>query len=108
MQIKIPEKSIFGFKILNTEQSVYSSYFLLLFTYTLNSQFGTSKIELIATYLFNIISNLSLIILLINAIIKRKRESIKTQIMIVPLVLHLPFSIIMTFRSLFKLCNLLF
>ena len=77
MKIKIPEKSIFGFKVLDTKQSVYSSYFLLLFTFTLNSQFGTSRTELIGTYLFNIISNLCYIVLLSNAIMKRKKASIK-------------------------------
>ena len=68
MKIRIPEKSIFGFKILNAKQSLYSAYFLILFTYTLNSQFGNSWEELIATYLFNVISNFSLNYLNLNLI----------------------------------------
>ena len=107
MKLKIPENSILGFQILNTKQSIYSSYFLILFTYTLNSQFGISRKELIATYLFNLISNLSLIILLANSIIRRKGISKKIQIFIIPLLLHLPLSLIIAFSSLFKLSNLL-
>ena len=108
MRIKIPEKSIFGYKVLNTKQSVISAYFLLLFSYTLNSQFGTARTELIGTYFFNIISNSSFIILLANSILKRKGVNISIKIIIVPLIFHLPLSIIFIFDSSLKLFNLLF
>ena len=72
-KLNFPQKSIFGFKILSSLQSSISCYILLLTGKGLNLFFGSSKINLIAGSLFNIILNLSIFILIINLIKKRKQ-----------------------------------
>ena len=71
--LNFPQKSIFGFKILSSLQSSISCYILLLTGKSLNLFFGTSKINLIAGSLFNIILNLSIVILIINLVDKRNQ-----------------------------------
>ena len=72
-KLNFPKKSIFGFKVLSSLQSSIACYILLIIGKSLNLFFGFSKINLIASSLFNIILNLSIIILIINLINKRKQ-----------------------------------
>ena len=72
-KLNFPQKSIFGFKILSSLQSSISCYILLLIGKNLNLLFGISKINIIAGSLFNIVLNLSIVILIANLIIKRKQ-----------------------------------
>ncbi len=107
-KIKIPKKSIFGFKVLNYNQSIISAYLLLTFSYLLYIKFGSNKLELISGYLFLIISNISLIILIINALSKRIKKFNYRYLVIMPLVIHLPLSLIIILESnikLFKIIN---
>tara|TARA_S200000501_G_scaffold138501_1_gene130891 strand:- start:849 stop:1193 length:345 start_codon:yes stop_codon:yes gene_type:complete len=69
--INFPQKSIFGFEILSSAQSSIACYFFLFFGKILNPFFGLSKIELLAGNLFNLLLNLSIVILIINLFIKR-------------------------------------
>ena len=69
--INYPQKSIFGFKILSSLQSSIACYFLLLFGKIMNLFFGLSKIQIFAGILFNILLNMSIIILVVNLCIKR-------------------------------------
>ena len=107
-KIKIPQKSIFGFKVLNYNESIISSYLLLTFSYLLYIKFGSNKLELISGYLFLIISNLSLIILIINALSKRIKKLNYRYLVLLPLLLHLPLSLIIILESnirLFEIIN---
>ncbi len=107
-KIKIPQKSIFGFKVLNYNESIISSYLLLTFSYFLYIKFGSNKLELISGYLFLIISNLSLIILIINALSKRIKKLNYRYLVLLPLLLHLPLSLIIILESnirLFEIIN---
>lgn len=70
---KFPEESILGFKILSSMQSTIASYFLLFSGWLLNPHFGTSNFQIKAGSIFNIILNLSLIILIVNLIKKRNQ-----------------------------------
>ena len=70
--INLPQKSIFGFKILSSLQSTISCYLFLFIGKFLNTLFGFRQIEIIAGSLFNIFLNLSIVILILNIIIKRK------------------------------------
>ena len=72
-KLDFPQKSIFGFKILSSLQSTISCYILLFIGKNLNLLFGSSKINIIAGSSFNIILNSSVVILIINLIIKRKQ-----------------------------------
>ena len=72
-KIKLPQKSIFGFKILSSFHSTISCYGLFLFGKILNPFFGFSQPQIIAAALFNIVLNISLLILMLNIISKRKQ-----------------------------------
>ena len=72
-KLDFPQKSIFGFKILSSLQSTISCYILLFIGKNLNLLFGYSKINIIAGSLFNIVLNSSVVILIINLIIKRNQ-----------------------------------
>jgi len=69
--INFPQKSIFGFKILSSIQSSIACYVFLLYGKILNPFFGSSKIHLIAGSLFNFSLNITIVILIINLLIKR-------------------------------------
>ena len=72
-KLDFPQKSIFGFKVLSSLQSSIFCYILLFIGKNLNLLFGSSKINIIAGSLFNIVLNSSVIILIANLIIKRKQ-----------------------------------
>ena len=72
-KLDLPQKSIFGFKILSSLQSSISCYILLFIGKNLNILFGNSEINIIAGSLFNIVLNSSIVILIANLIIKRKQ-----------------------------------
>ncbi len=98
-KINLPQKSIFGFKILSSLQSTISCYILLATGKSINIFFGHSKINLIAGSLFNIILNLSIFILIINLIEKRKQiKKINFIIFNIILFIYLPVSLFETFK----------
>ena len=99
--LNFPQKSIFGFKILSSLHSTLSCYILLLAGYSLNLFFGLSRINLIAGSLFNIILNLSVLILTINLIKKRKQiKKIHFIFLNFILFIHVPISIFEIFKNL--------
>ena len=69
---RLPQKSILGFKVLTSFQSTISAYLLLLTSRFLNPFFGLDKIQLITGSLFNIVLNISILILIFNAFMKRR------------------------------------
>ena len=92
--INFPQKSIFGFKILSSMQSSIACYILLIIGKFLNPFFGSSQIQVISGSLFNIILNLSFLILLINLLIKRKEiQKIYFIFLNSILILYVPFSL---------------
>ncbi len=103
MKIKFPNKSILGFRILNYEESIFSSYLILFFSYFSYSRFGYGERELIAGYSFLIISNMSLIILLINTLSKIPKIINYKNLLVLPLLIHSPLSFIIVFNSIFNL-----
>ena len=104
-KLDFPQKGIFGFKILTSLQSSISCYILLLIGKNLNLFFGVSKTNLIAGSLFNIVLNLSIIILIANLIIKRKQLKIFDFIFLnFILFIYLPFA----FYDIFKYAKILF
>ena len=74
--INLPQKSIFGFKVLSSLHSSIACYLLLTTGKILNPFFGVSKAQIISGSLFNIILNLSILILVLNLFIKRKQIQI--------------------------------
>ena len=99
LKINFPEKSIFGFKILSSFHSSISCYILLFIGKTLNPLFGSSKIQIIAGCLFNIVLQASFLILIMNSIIKRKQiKKINFFFLNFILILFLPFSLFMILK----------
>ncbi len=73
IKINLPQKSVLGFKVLSSLHSSISCYFLLLFGRILNPFFGSSEIQIIAGSLFNIVLNISILILILNLFIKKNQ-----------------------------------
>ena len=104
-KIDFPQKSIFGFKILSSLQSTISCYILLFISKNLNLLFGDSKINIIAGSLFNIVLNSSVVILIINLIIKRNQiKKIYFIFLNFALFIYLPIS----FYEIFRYAKILF
>ena len=105
-KINLPQKSIFGFKVLSSVQSSIACYILLIIGKFLNPFFGFSQIQIISGALFNIVLNLSFLILLINLLIKRKQiQKIYFILLNSILILYVPFSL---YDILEQIKNLLF
>ena len=104
-KLDFPQKSIFGFKILSSLQSTVSCYILLFIGKNLNLLFGNSKINIIAGSLFNIVLNTSVIILIINLIIKRNQiKKIYFIFLNFALFIYLPIA----FYDIFRYAKILF
>ena len=71
--LNLPQKSILGFKVLSSLHSSLACYLLLIIGKVLNIFFGLSKIQIIAGSMFNVVLNVSIVILIINLLIKRKQ-----------------------------------
>ena len=71
--INLPQKSIFGFKVLSSLNSSIACYFLIVIGKFLNPLFGFNQSQVIAGSLFNIVLNLSILILVLNIFLKRKQ-----------------------------------
>ena len=100
LRINFPEKSIFGFKILSSFHSSISCYILLIIGLILNPLFGFSKVQIIAGCLFNIVLQLSIVILIMNAINKRKElKKIDFLLLNFTLILFLPFSFFIILKN---------
>ena len=104
---RLPEESILGFKVLSSLHSSISAYILLLAGWLLNPYFGTSNLQVKAGSIFNIILNLSLIILIINLIDKRSQLKMINFILLniilfayIPQILYQLFTNLMIFKNL--------
>ena len=92
--INLPQKSIFGFKVLSSLNSSIASYFLLVIGKFLNPLFGFNQSQVIAGSLFNIVLNLSILILVLNLFLKRKQiQKIYFILINSALFLYIPLSI---------------
>ena len=101
LNINIPQKSIFGFDILSSVQSSLSCYLLLIIGRFLNPLFGFGQIQIITGSLFNIFLNISIVILIVNLIIKRKQlPKIKFIFLNSLLFIYLPVAIYFIFKYL--------
>ena len=92
--INLPQKSIFGFKVLSSFNSSIACYFLLVIGKILNPLFGFNQSQVIAGSLFNIVLNLSILILVLNLFLKRKQlQKIYFILINSALFLYIPLSI---------------
>ena len=102
--INLPQKSIFGFKVLSSFQSSIACYLLLFTGEFLSPFFGFSQIQIIAGSLFYLVLDISIIILILNLYIKRKQiQRIYFMLLNSILFIYLPiclFNIFMNIRIL--------
>lgn len=107
--INLPQKSLFGFKVLSSLQSTFSCYLLLLIGKFLNPLFGSEEVHLITGSLFNIVLNLSIVILIVNITIKRKQlEKIYFIFLNLFLYLYLPIALYLISKYMVYLIYIIF
>lgn len=102
----LPLISPFGFKVLNPFESIIISYIFIFSDFILNPFFGLKTNQLIAGLLFTIIINSSIIILILNSILRIKKLNIFLCIFEFVLIVYIPFSlkkIILCLASLYSL-----
>ena len=98
LKMNFPQKSIFGFEILSSLHSSICCYLLLIIGRFLNPFFGSDQIQIITASLFNIVLNISIVILIINLIIKRKQlPKIKFIFLNTLLFIYLPIALYIIF-----------
>ena len=90
---KFPKYSLLGFKILNSFHSIIWSYILIVYEYFITRYFGFERVQLLAGLFFSLFVNLSILILIINFLIRLKKSDIFNIIVGMPLLVYLPFSI---------------
>lgn len=70
---EVKTKSIFGHEIIDAKTSLIFAYIFLLSEEIIKPYFGTLEYEIFAAYLYILISNISILILIINSFLKRKK-----------------------------------
>ncbi len=109
MKLYIPKKSFFGFKILNSKDSIIFAYILIFSQYLLVPQFGNKIHNQISGSLFLFICNTSILILTFNSIYQRRKNFYKLNILFdIPLLLAIPFEISLIYNSFYFLIGYLF
>ena len=92
--INLPQKSIFGFKFYHLTL-INSMLHTFIYRKILNYFFGSNQIQVIAGSLFNLVLNISIIILILNLLIKRKQiQKIYFIFLNSILFLYLPFALL--------------
>ena len=88
LNINFPQKSILGFTVLSSLQSSFFCYLLLIMARSLNPFFGSQPLQVMAGSLFNLVLNLSIVILITNLFIKRKELNHKYFILLNSLLFY--------------------
>ena len=96
-----PDKSLFGFKILNSFHSTLVSYCLVIWLLIQINLFNYFSISSWSSNLFILIANLSIFILIVNSIIRprKKNKTINWFLVNFPLWIYLPFLFRMIYFS---------
>ena len=99
----LPNKSLFGFKVLSSWDSLLISYLFIFSEYLLIPLFGNEKVEVLAGIYFILLINLSIIILTLNSVIRIIKLNFIFVILVIPLIVWIPFSIERIFLELSNL-----
>ena len=102
----LPSKSLLGFRILTPLESIIISYLFIFVSLYLKSFFGFQISQLISGSFFIILINISIIILIINSVIRLKKVNFIFQLFEFFLIAYLPFSlkkIIIAFSILYSI-----
>ena len=104
----LPENSLFGLKILNSFQSILFAYLLIFYQIIITSFFGNQGIEVLSAICFILLVNISIIILVINSLIRIPGHRLYYFSLELPLLVYIPFSIKKIFLCLSFFINLVF
>ena len=101
MKFRFPNKSLFGFKVLNSLQSTIAAYLLLIIFIIIEPLMGEENIQLIARALFTLIINASIIILILNSMQQKNTTNNNYwKIFNFPLWFFMPISLIFSIKAL--------
>ena len=88
-----PDRSLFGYKVLNSWNSILLAYTFIGLQLLITPLFGISFPQLIAGSFFILILNISTLILTLNASVKKRNLSFFWTFSMFPLLVNVPFSI---------------
>ena len=88
-----PHKSLFGYKLLNTFQSILSAYLLLISYLILIPFFQNTNYYIWSESLFILIINSSILILIINSFVQNERRISFCIILNLPILFFIPISL---------------
>ena len=91
---QLPEYSLlFGFKILNSSQSILAACFFIFCEVFVTPFFGLDRNEQVAGLFFILLINISIIILIVNAFIRIPNIGTRSILLFFPFLIYIPFSI---------------
>ena len=96
----VPTRSLLGFKILNSWHSIINAYFLIIVDFFIPPLFGVETNQLIAGIYFIVTINSSIVILIINSVIRINKFNLFILLLEVPLLIYIPKAIDKIFREL--------
>ena len=104
----LPEKSLFGFKVLQSWPSTFFAYLFIFLLFFLRPYLIYSSSVKLASYLYFLISYSSIIILILNSIIRKNTVSNKYLWLVfnVPLWIYLPEAIRILFELIINIKNI--
>ena len=70
-----PDRSLFGYKVLNSWNSILLAYFFIGLQLIITPLFGVSFNQLIAGSFFILLINISILILTLNALLRNKKKT---------------------------------
>ena len=103
-----PEYSFLGFKVLDRRTSIYVSYLFILLEHFITPFFGIRDNQILAGSYFILLLNLSLIILILNSIVRIRNIDLCFILFQVPLILYIKMllnKIYLIISNLFGLLN---
>ena len=103
-----PEYSLLGFKVLDRRTSIYVSYLFILLEHFITPFFGIRDNQIMAGSFFILLLNLSLIILILNSIVRIRNIDLYFVLFQVPLILYIQIllnKIYLSINYLFDLFN---
>ena len=104
-----PQKSIFGYEIINAKQSIFLALIFIFLNIFINRFFGFEKIRMIAGNIFFLISNASIFILILNSYLREEiKYSSSLYIYRIFLTVYIPFGLFFIYKNISHISNLLF
>jgi len=103
----LPKKSIFGFEIINAKVSIVFAIFFIFLNFIINRFFGLNKLNMIAGNMFFLISNSSILILILNSYFREKIDNSSSLFIYrFLLLIYSPFGLFFIYQNIYQLISL--